>query len=185
MYYKCLEHYPADNSICISMNKEITQHTRHGAVTGHQYHFDDYVKFINIPKCASTAIREHKPKLGHKFTVLRQPFDRLHSCFKHVIVFENISMARATAYLTGLETIKDNDIANAMMHFIPASFFIEQSRVFCEEPYSVHKLENLHFHSANVNPVSKHDDEILKWMGDNKEFIQSFYAKDIKLYNSN
>jgi hypothetical protein len=167
------------------MNKDITQYTRHGAVTGHRYYFDDYVKFINIPKCASTALSEQKPKLGNKFTVLRQPLDRLHSCFKHVIEFENISMARATAYLTGLETIKDHDIANAMMHFIPASFFIEQSRIFCDKPYSVHKLENLHFGKTNVNAVRKHDDVILKWIDDNQEFIQNFYAKDIELYNSN
>ena len=184
MYYKCVEHYLADTSICISMNKDITRYIEHGPVTGHHYYFDNNLKFINIPKCASTAVAEQKPELGKKFTVIRQPYDRLRSCFKHVIEFENISMAHASAYLIGSKTIQNNPTANAMMHFIPASFFIQCSRVFCNKPFTVYKLESLQFGRANENPVTRHDDMISRWIDDNQEFIQNFYAEDIELYNA-
>ena len=184
MYFKCVKEYPANVSIGISMNKDTTQHTPHGPVTSHRYYFDKNRKFINIPKCASTAIKEHKPDLGKKFAVIRQPYDRLRSCFKHVIEFENITMEHASMYLTGSKPIKKNLVANAMLHFIPANFFIQCSTAFCKEPYKIYQLESLQFPRANENPVSWHDDRISRWIDDNREFIDNFYAKDIELYNA-
>ena len=60
MYFKCIEHYRDDTSICISMNKNITEYQAKVGTAGHRFYFDDNIKFINIPKCASTAIKKYK-----------------------------------------------------------------------------------------------------------------------------
>ena len=142
------------------------------------------VKFINIPKCASSAIEKHMPKLTSKFVVIREPYARLRSCFKHVIRRANISMSDTISYLTGVRGIEDHHTACAMMHFIPASFFIECSKLLCDEPFTVFKLESLQFDKENTNTVTTYDDIISNWISDNHEFIQNFYKQDIELYNA-
>ena len=185
MYFKCIEHYKDETSICISMDKTITQYQMQGGIAGHLFNFNDDVKFINIPKCASTAIAKYKPKLTSKFVVIREPYSRLHSCFKHVIQFENTSMSDAASYLTGVKPINDRRTAAAMMHFIPANFFIECSKIFCNQPYDIFKLESLQFDKANTNTVTAYDDVIFDWINDNNQFIQHFYKQDIELYYAN
>jgi hypothetical protein len=181
MYFKCIEHYKEHKNICISMNKNINS----GIIAKHYFYFDKDIKFINVPKCASTAIKQYKPTLTNKFVVIREPYSRLHSCFKHVLELENISMEDAISYLTNVKLIEDPQVANAMMHFIPASFFIECSKIFCNDPFDVFKLESLQFKQANINTVTKHDNIISDWISYNKEFIQNFYKEDIELYNAN
>ena len=185
MYFKCIEHYRNDTSICISMNKNITEYQAKVGTAGHRFYFDDNIKFINIPKCASTAIKKYKLELTNKFVVIREPYSRLHSSFKHVIQFEDISMSNAILYLTGQKTIDDHHTACAMMHFIPASFFIECSKIFCNKPYDIFKLENLNFKKAHTNPATEYDEIISNWINQNDKFIQKFYEQDIELYNAN
>jgi hypothetical protein len=165
------------------MNSAVTQYQTHGGIAGHKFYFDNDVKFINIPKSASTAVQAQIHKFTKKFVVIREPYSRLHSCFKHVIEFENLTMQQATDYLTGQIAIDDHDAADAMMHFIPASFFIECSNLIDIQPYDVFKLENLEFTKTNANTSTEHDKIISHWIDNNREFVKNFYKQDIELYN--
>lgn len=193
MYYKCIHVYPDTNSICISMNKNILQWRRESGTTGHRYCLDK--NFVNIPKCASTNIEKQLENtiIDSKFTLIRDPVNRFFSCFKHATSFENLSFEETTEYFLGEKEINDNQIANAMMHFIPQTFFINCSKDICKDQIDIFTFagikksklaKKLDFDVvSNNNNVTTYDKKISEWYNNNQTFINNFYSQDIEMYN--
>lgn len=123
------------------------------------YSFEKYkVVYFRVPKVASTSIiislgglyelkkcdNDKYDKSYFKFAFVRNPFDRLASCFRHVIqkgAMQNIQnhpkLYREMPFDEFVDVIMDIDIKNMDIHFRPQYTFIP------EKPDFVGKFENL------------------------------------------
>jgi len=178
--------------------------------SSHHYYFDR--NFVNIPKCASTSlllctIDEFKKFLvdntltaSDKFTIVRHPTSRLRSCFKNIVGI--VEYDKSTSWESQLITcidkigkillgeqpipIDDQHLTNEMMHFIPQTFFIENSFLIDKRrPLVFRKLENIIF-DINHNPGT--DDSLVAeitedWINRNTNFVEEFYQSDFQMYD--
>jgi len=203
MLYKII---PAEQHLEIRFNNDDTQ------CQFHHFYRSKHVTLFNMPKCASTTIKDYfdflsgKLSQGHKTLVfLREPFARLRSAFRMKCYneygtnsFTNI-ICKYQNFLQG-ENIPYEHY-NDMIHFIPQSSFIDAVGIqFDFEGI----LENLQESISTLNTkwdidnyILKHknkndfnqeqndqfNEEYEKNLQTNKTFYTDFLDRDIKLYD--
>ncbi|KKM00614.1 hypothetical protein LCGC14_1802650 [marine sediment metagenome] len=148
-------------------------------------------KFDNVEKC------EEYDESHFKFAFVRNPFDRLASCFRHVIqkgAMQNIQnhpdLHRNMSFSEFVDVIVDIDVDKMDIHFRPQYTFIP------EKPDFLGKFENLNEDykkvcekigikdKENLLHKNKTDKTIFKdyYTKESIEKVFKIYKKDFKLF---
>ncbi len=151
--------------------------------------------YFRVPKVASTslllALRKVDPadksdeydKSHFKFTFVRNPFDRLASCYRHVIrrgtpeVLDGCpGMSRTMSFETFVEALSKIEKPEKMdMHFRPQYTF------FPEKPDYIGKFENLKEDFAEIcQKIGLHPPELLHRNSTDKTIFKDYY-RDSKI----
>jgi len=163
--------------------------------------FQDFnVTYFRVPKVASTSLlisfrKKHEVKevkeydsSDFKFTFVRNPFDRLASCYRHVIqkgALKNIQddpkLHREMSFEKFIDVISEIELENMDIHFRPQYTFIP------EKPDYVGKFENIQEDFKHICEKIGINVELLHENKTNKTIFRDYYTpkiieKVLKLY---
>lgn len=172
--------------------------------------------YFRVPKAASTSLLmtfrqmydvdkvEDYDHSKFKFTFVRNPFDRLASCYRHVIqkgVFQKIQgderLCRDMTFENFVNVVADTEIKNMDIHFRPQHTFIPETPDFvgkfenldkdykelCEK-LNIKELELLHENkTSNTNYKDYYTDDIIDKVVEiyKKDFEQFGYSKHLNI----
>ena len=166
----------------------------HEMITTLIFSFEKYKAiYFRVPKVASTSLLitfrqidnvekcEEYDKSYFKFAFVRNPFDRLASCFRHVIqkgAMQNIQnhpdLYREMSFDEFIDVIVDINVKKMDIHFRPQYTFIP------EKPNYIGKFENLDEDFAEVLQKIgiKSQIRLLKKNSTDKTIFKDYYTKE-------
>jgi len=178
---------------------------KHRFNIGQDYNISSHFKFCNIPKNASTFVRDivmpHHSNLHEDFcfTILRNPWERFMSAFAYGVKggWNSYNFGHTIDQIGNALQNNKNVNADLLLHFIPQHEFLRHFPHRIQHWFNQKDLSKfievcgskLNIRIANdqinqTNYTSEFLDRYNNWLFHNKDWVNEFLLKDILIYNN-